>query len=46
MAEPMPLVVTLNVAEVAPAGTVIEDGTVAAVLLEFRLTEIPPARAG
>jgi hypothetical protein len=39
-------VVTVNVAEVEPAGTVTEDGTLAAVVLELESeTEIPPLPA-
>lgn len=40
-------VVTVNVAELAPAATVTDAGTVAtAVLLEVREIETPPAAAG
>jgi hypothetical protein len=39
-------VVTVNVAEAEPAGTVTEDGTLAAVVLELESeTEIPPLPA-
>ncbi len=41
------LVVAVNVAEVAPAGTVTVAGTwAAAVLLEVRVTRAPPTGAG
>lgn len=36
----------MNVAEVAPAGTVTEAGKVATVLLEESVTEVPPVGAG
>ena len=39
-------VATVNVAEVAPAATVTEAGTVAALLLEVRLTTDPLLGAG
>ncbi len=39
------VVVTVNVAEVAPAATVTEAGTVALALFEVRLTRNPPAGA-
>jgi hypothetical protein len=39
-------VVTVNVADVEPAGTVTEDGTLAAVVLELESdTETPPLPA-
>jgi len=40
-----PVVETVNVAEVAPAGTVTEAGTVALALSDWRLTVIPPVGA-
>ncbi len=39
------VVVTVNVAELAPAATVTELGAVALVLLDDRLTDIPPVGA-
>ena len=41
-----PMVVTENVALVAPAATVTEDGALAALLLHDRATVVPPAEAG
>ena len=39
------VVLTVNVTEVEPAGTVTEAGTVALVELEDRLTTVPPVPA-
>ena len=41
----MPAVVTLNVAEVKPANTVTEAGTVSTVLVFVSVTAAPPAEA-
>lgn len=40
------VVVTVKVAEVAPAGIVTETGTVAPLMLEVKVTVMPPAGAG
>ena len=42
---PTAAVVTVNVAEVAAAATVTEEGTVSVVLVFDRVTPIPPAGA-
>jgi hypothetical protein len=41
-----PLVVTVNVADVLPEGTVTEAGTFAAILLEFKVMTAPLGPAG
>ena len=40
------VVLTVNVAEVAPAAIVTEAGTVALAKLDVRLTTVPPGPAG
>ena len=43
---PTAVVVTVNVAVVAPAATVTDEGTVADALSDRRATEVPPVGAG